>query len=278
MDLDETTILLSNDDGIHAPGLSALRAALSSLGRVVVVAPDRERSGAGHSLTLDVPLRIDTVAEDVVSVNGTPTDCVLLAVRNLLTSPPDLLVSGINRGSNMGDDVTYSGTVAAAMEGTLLGIPSVAVSLATSEDGHYDYGCAADIALKLVRLVLKLGIPKDTLLNVNVPNLPREEIRGVRTSKQGRQIYDDPIVEKTDPRGRNYYWIGGPRARREKRPDTDAAVVAQGFVSVTPVGLDLTDYAAMKVLHQWPLDEVLGRCGGGEPSFQGGERPGKEPA
>jgi 5'-nucleotidase len=262
--LAEKIILLSNDDGIHAPGLATAREKLRRLGRVIVVAPDRQRSGAGHSLTLDVPLRVNRLEDDVMSVTGTPTDCVLLAVRNLLDARPDILVSGVNRGPNLGDDVTYSGTVAAAMEGTLLGIPSVAVSLDRSPTDRYDYGCAAEIAVSIGRLVLKRGIPPGALLNVNVPSLPMDEIKGVRITKQGKQSYDEPIVEKTDPRGRLYYWIGGPQATWEKDPDTDFAAVASGYVSVTPIDLDFTDYDAFDELRDWPLVDVAGGATAGE--------------
>ena len=255
------SILVSNDDGVNAPGLEALRRELATIGRVTVVAPDRERSAASHSLTMDVPLRANTIGEDIVSVEGTPTDCILLAVRNLLPTPPDLVVSGVNRGPNVGDDVTYSGTVAAAMEGTILGIPSMAVSLAHSEVGEYDYTFAARVARELALLILEHGMPEGTLLNVNVPNVPESEIRGIEIVRQGKQTYEDPIIQKSDPRGRNYYWIGGQATTWETQTDTDIAAIARGCVAVTPVHLDLTDYAAIDVIGSWPLDRVTAGAG-----------------
>jgi 5'-nucleotidase len=250
------TILLSNDDGVNAPGLTALRREMATLGRAIVVAPDREMSAASHSLTVHVPLRANRVADDVIRVEGTPTDCVLLAVQHLLPECPDLVVSGINRGPNLGNDVTYSGTVAAAMEGTLLGIPSIAVSLDRSEEGKYDYAFAAAVAREIAVLVLERGLPAGTLLNVNVPNRPREEIKGIATARLGKQIYEESIVKKTDPRGRRYYWIGGQLSTWKVEPDTDLAIVADGWVSVTPIELDLTDYDALEGLAAWPLERV----------------------
>jgi 5'-nucleotidase len=258
--LSKPTVLLSNDDGVHAPGLKALHRELTSIGDVTVVAPDRERSAASHSLTIDVPLRANKIADDVVSVEGTPTDCVLLAIRNLLPKPPDILVSGINRGPNLGDDVTYSGTVAAAMEGTLLGIPSIAVSLDRSPKGDFDYAHAARIARELASVVLDRGLPAGTLLNVNVPNVPPEEITGIAVARLGKQVYEDEIVQKTDPRGRGYYWIGGQETTWHAETGTDFAAIAQGLVSVTPIHLDLTDYGAVELLSTWPLDTIASRA------------------
>jgi 5'-nucleotidase len=255
------TILLSNDDGVNAPGLSALRREMATLGRAIVVAPDREMSAASHSLTVHVPLRANRVADDVIKVEGTPTDCVLLAVQHLLTECPDLVVSGVNRGPNLGNDITYSGTVAAAMEGTILGIPSIAVSLDRSEEGKYDYGFAAEVAREVAVAVLERGLPEGTLLNVNVPNRPREEIKGIATARLGKQIYEESIVKKTDPRGRRYYWIGGTLSTWKVEADTDLAIVADGWVSVTPIELDMTDYSALEALAAWPLarmSEALG--------------------
>lgn len=251
------TILLSNDDGVNAPGLTALRREMASIGRAIVVAPDREMSAASHSLTVHVPLRANRVADDVIKVEGTPTDCVLLAVQHLLPERPDLVVSGINRGPNLGNDVTYSGTVAAAMEGTLLGIPSIAVSLDRSQEGEYDYCFAASIARELALIVLEKGLPEGTLLNVNVPNRPPEEIRGIATARLGKQIYEESIVKKTDPRGRTYYWIGGQVSTPKVELDTDLAIVADGWVSVTPIELDMTDYDTLEVLRTWSLDRVV---------------------
>jgi 5'-nucleotidase len=264
-------ILVSNDDGVHAPGIRALAEALRDVGRVYVVAPDRERSAASHSLTMDVPLRANRLDGDVISVQGTPTDCILLALKGLLTEQPDIVVSGINRGPNMGDDVTYSGTIAAAMEATLLGVPSIAVSLDRNESGRYDYRAAASIARGLTLMVLERGLPAGTLLNVNVPNVPPSDVLGVDIARQGKQIYEDAIVEKTDPRGRRYYWIGGQLTSWETETHTDYAAVSQGRVSITPIHLDLTDYRAMEVLRDWPIERVteglaaLGAAGGQDP-------------
>jgi 5'-nucleotidase len=256
----EPRILVSNDDGVHAPGIAALAEELGRIGRVTVVAPDRERSAASHSLTVDVPLRANHLSDDVISVAGTPTDCVLLAIKNLLSDPPDLVVSGINRGPNVGDDVTYSGTVAAAMEATILGVPAMAVSLGHGDARGYDYSFAARVARELARLVLCNGLPKGTLLNVNVPNLPDEQIEGIEVVKQGKQIYEDSIIPKADPRGRTYYWIGGNASTFENQTDTDVCAMERGFVAVTPVHLDLTDHASLPVVSKWSLDGVVKRA------------------
>lgn len=250
-------ILISNDDGVHARGIKALRKALEEIADVTVVAPDRERSGASHSLTMDVPLRTHRISDDIIGVDGTPTDCVLLALKVLLSKPPDLMVSGINRGPNMGDDVTYSGTIAAAMEATLMGVPAMAVSLCRCESGAYDYGASAEVAREVALMVLERGLPEGTLLNVNVPNVPRGELTGVEVARQGKQVYEEAVVEKQDPRGRTYYWIGGQLTSWEPEADTDYAAVSQGRVSITPIHLDLTDYRAMDVLRSWPLEQVV---------------------
>ena len=275
------SILVSNDDGVHAPGILALSQALLELGDVTVVAPDRQRSAASHSLTMDRPLRADRLDDNTVAVDGTPTDCVLLALKSLLPEPPDLVVSGINRGPNMGDDVTYSGTIAAAMEATLLGIPSVAISLDRSETKQYEYGPAALIGRELARMVLSRGLPAGTLLNVNVPNLSADRITGVELARQGKQTYEDAIIEKTDPRGRRYYWIGGQLTSWETEAHTDYAAVSHGRVSVTPIHLDLTDYKSMEVLRDWPLSRVteglVDTDAGGDTSRRMGPEPGSEP-
>ena len=250
-------ILISNDDGVHARGIKVLRKALEEIADVTVVAPDRERSGASHSLTMDVPLRTHQIRDNIIGVDGTPTDCVLLALKVLLPEPPDLVISGINRGANMGDDVTYSGTIAAAMEATLMGVPAMAVSLCRCESGAYDYEASAEVARDVALMVLERGLPEGTLLNVNVPNVPREELTGVEVARQGKQVYEEAVVEKQDPRGRTYYWIGGQLTSWEPEPDTDYAAVSQGRVSITPIHLDLTDYRAMDVLRSWPLEQVV---------------------
>jgi 5'-nucleotidase len=243
-------ILVCNDDGVRSEGITALAEALRELGTVYIVAPDRERSAASHALTLAHPLRIEKMGPRVYAVDGTPTDCVNLAVNGILRKKGIALVaSGINKGANMGDDITYSGTVSAAMEGTILGIPSIAVSLASRN--HFRFRIAADFALRAARKVLRDGLPKDTLLNINLPNVPPEEIRGVRVTRQGKRIYGESIVEKRDPRGRKYYWIGGDNLSREEIPGSDLEAVEQNYISVTPVHLDFTHYASMRMLRRW---------------------------
>ncbi len=243
------TILLSNDDGYDAPGLTALEEALSGLGRLVIVAPDREQSGSAHSLTLNHPLRVHRIAEDRYRVDGTPTDCVNLAMFQILKSGrPDLVVSGINCGYNLGDDVTYSGTVAAALEGVLLEVPSFAVSVASKRP--VDYGPAAQIARQLAETILENGLPQATLLNVNVPPRPH---RGVRITRQGRRVYTEGVVERTDPQGRAYYWIGGPPPTWHPDDDSDFAAAQRGEISVTPLQLDLTNHKFLDELRSWKL-------------------------
>ena len=243
-------ILVTNDDGIQSPGIKILARVLRRIGEVYVVAPDRERTAAGHSLTLHKPLRIEPLGPRTFSVSGTPTDCVNLAVNEILPRRPDLVVSGINRGGNLGDDVTYSGTVSAAMEGTLLGIPSIALS--QLGEGDFQFEAAARFAVRLVRRVRRLGLPPDTLLNVNVPDRPPQAIKGMRVTCLGKRIFDsDNIIKKEDPRGKIYYWIGGNRVAWEERKDTDQEAVESGFISVTPVHLDLTNYSALAALRDW---------------------------
>jgi len=240
-------ILVSNDDGIHSEGLAALAEAVAAHGRVVVVAPDREQSAVSHSLTLHRPLRIDEAGPWRYMVDGTPTDCINLAVNAILSERPALVVSGINKGANLGDDVTYSGTVSAAMEGTLLGIPSIAVSQVGR--APYDFRAAAEFAAGVVARALGHPLPPDTLLNVNVPRLePGAHPRGVSLTRMGRRRYGDAIVEKIDPRGRKYYWIGGEELSFVEEEGTDFAAISAGCISVTPIHLDLTNYASFAAL------------------------------
>src|SRR5262245_22644920 len=242
-------ILISNDDGIHSDGLQALADAVAAHGRVVVVAPDREQSAVSHSLTLHRPLRIDQIAPDRYTVDGTPTDCVNLAINGILRERPALVVSGINKGANLGDDVTYSGTVSAAMEGTLLGAPSIAVSQIGR--GPYDFTVAAAFTGELVGRVLAQPLPADTLLNVNVPQfLDGEQPRGVELTRMGKRRYGDAIIEKVDPRGRKYYWIGGEELAFVEEEGTDFHAVSRGCISVTPIHLDLTNYASFEALRR----------------------------
>jgi 5'-nucleotidase len=248
-------ILVSNDDGIHSAGLAALADVLTPIGEVIVVAPDREQSACSHALTLHRPLRIDEVQPGRFTVDGTPTDCVNLAINAILKRRPALLVSGINRGANLGDDVTYSGTVSAAMEGTLLGIPSIAMSLIGR--GTFEFGVAASFAARLAQWVLDHGLPPDTLLNVNVPQeFEGTAPRAVALTRMGRRRYGDAIIEKLDPRGRKYYWIGGEDVPFVAEEGTDFHAVHQGLISVTPIHLDLTNYRTLDVLARvqdtWP--------------------------
>jgi 5'-nucleotidase len=247
-------ILLSNDDGVLAYGLDALREALRGTDEVFVVAPEREQSGASRSLTLDRPLRVRRMGERVYSIDGTPTDCVLLAVRgipDMVQVQPDLIVSGINHGPNLGDDVTYSGTVAAAAEGSLMGIPSLAVSLASWEHTHFE--AAARVARIIVDQLRERPIPPGTLLNVNVPDLPFASLRGTRVTCLGRRVYPDVIVAELDPRGKPCYWIGGDKPTWLPGEGTDFEAVEAGFVSITPLHLDLTDHSLLRQVSGWSL-------------------------
>jgi 5'-nucleotidase len=246
-------ILITNDDGIHAPALRALKQELSAVGRVIIVAPDRDQSATSHSLTLHRPFRIQRHETDVYSVDGTPTDCVVTAFYGLLERPPDLVVSGINHGPNMGEDVFYSGTVAAAIEGTIQGAPSIAASLATREPA--DFVEPAQFVTRLVGSLLERGLPRRRLLNVNLPHRPRGSIRGVRVTRLGSRVYRDTLVRKVDPRGRDYYWIGGEDPVWEPRDGTDFSAVQDGYISVTPLALDLTDEGAVEDLRSWNLEK-----------------------
>jgi len=245
-------ILITNDDGVNAEGIQTLRKELSKIGETFVFAPDREQSGTSHSFSLRRPLKVTWIDSTTASVGGTPTDCIMLAVRGLLKERPRIIVSGINHGPNMGDDVTYSGTVAAAIEGTLLGIPSLAFSVACWNSCRFDF--AATFARELVRKTLKEGLPLDTLLNVNIPNLPPEEIRGVKITKLGKRIYRDFVLKKVDPSGSVYYWIDGEDPSWEKEEETDFAAIEEKMISITPFHLDLTAYHLIQSLKRWEED------------------------
>jgi len=242
-------ILITNDDGIDAQGIAALRRSLRQLGDTVVFAPMSEKSGASHSFSLRKPLEVIWRDKATVAVDGTPTDCVMLAVRGLLKLRPDLVVSGINHGPNLGDDVTYSGTVAGAIEGTLLGIPSLAVSCASWSQCRF--AAAALYARKVAALVLKKGLPRNTLLNVNVPSINPDRIKGVRFTKLGKRIYKDVIVEQKHPDGRRYFMIDGADPGWERQAQTDFEAIEQGMVSVTPFHLDWTNHRALTALRPW---------------------------
>ena len=242
-------VLLTNDDGVNAKGLLALKKELSRIGQVWAVAPDREQSATSHSLTLQHPLRINKIGERFYSVDGTPTDAVMLAVHAILKRKPDILISGINHGPNMGDDVSYSGTVAAAMEGTILNIPSIAVSNVNWDAKHFE--SAARFVRKLAKFVLENGLPQYTFLNVNVPDR-RQAAKGYKITRLGKRVYSDVVIEKIDPRGRNYYWIGEQTPIWEKKADdTDFAAIKKGYISITPLHLDTTDYRAMEKIKGW---------------------------
>ena len=233
---DRPHILVTNDDGIHSEGIKTLAKALSEVGDVFVVAPDRERSAIAHSLTLHRPLRVDRVKKNVYALDGTPADCVHLAINSILPGRPRLVVSGINKGGNLGDDVTYSGTVSAAFEGTLLGVPSFAISLVARS--RFKFQPAARFAVRVARRILKKGLPPDTLLNINVPNLDEEEIRSYRVTVQGRYTHENGVVEKVDPRGRKYYWIGEAPFVFDRRGNTDFEAVSENAIPFTPLAAE----------------------------------------
>ena len=250
------TILVTNDDGVGAPGIKAVATALKALGDVWVVAPDRPQSAVGRAMTLHKPLRLMQQGKQTFAVNGTPSDCINLGLGKLLQSQrPALIVSGINKGVNLGDDVTNSGTVSGAMEGLLHGIPSIAVSQDDQEVCRYRV--AAEYTVDLVKMVLQRGLPGDTLLNVNVPNCASHQIQGVRFTSLSRRQYKNPVIEKVDPRGLYYYWIAGERISLQRQKPSDFEAVSNRMVSITPLHLDLTQYQALKTLRAW--ESVLNR-------------------
>ena len=240
---DARIILVTNDDGIRAEGLKILAGRLGDLGRVIIVAPEQEQSASSHAITLDKPLRITKYSETSFGVSGTPTDCVLLAVQSILEKKPTLIISGINHGPNMGEDVTYSGTVAAAIEGNILGIPSMAVSVASWEPVSFEP--AADISMYLAERMLEQKTSESSLWNVNIPLISVEEIKGVKITKLGSRVYNDIITKKKDPRGKDYFWIGGGDPGWSTEENTDFAAVTDGYISVTPLRLDMTDYKSI---------------------------------
>ncbi len=242
-------ILLSNDDGYFAPGLACLEETLSTIAEVVVVAPERDRSGASNSLTLDRPLNLRRAANGFYYVNGTPTDCVHLAVTGMLDSVPDMVISGINAGANMGDDTIYSGTVAAATEGFLLGIPAIAVSLAGKSLAHY--ATAARVVADLVRQFEKRTHPHPWLLNVNVPDVLYEELQGTEVTRLGKRHKAEPVVKSTNPHGETVYWVGAAGKEQDAGEGTDFYAVAQRRVSITPLQMDLTQYAQLGAVRGW---------------------------
>lgn len=256
MTVQRPRILVTNDDGIYAEGLSVLCDALSEIGTVTVVAPERPRSAAGHAITLHKPLRVDPVhlpwGGEGYATNGSPSDCVVLGLYAVLEGQCDLVVAGINLGPNLGEDLTYSGTVSAAMEGAICGIPSMAVSLADFK--MPDYRPAAQFAARLAREILTHGLPTDVLLNVNVPNLPADEIAGIAITRQGKRRYEGRVERRLDPRGRPYYWLGGEIIEDIDGEHSDGEAIREGKISVTPLHLDLTNHAFTEVLEQWKLE------------------------
>jgi 5'-nucleotidase len=242
-------ILISNDDGYQSSGIGTLATALAEMATIHVVAPDRDRSGASNSLTLDNPIRAKQADNGFFCVDGTPTDCVHLAITGLLDAEPDMVVAGINAGANLGDDVLYSGTVAAAMEGRFLGFPAIAVSLATEGAGHYE--TAARVTVELVKRVRSGALPADTILNVNVPDVPWDKLQGMQATRLGHRHKSEPVIKEHDPRGRPVYWVGPAGSEQDAGPGPDFHAVRSGFVSITPLDVDLTRYDAIDGLASW---------------------------
>ncbi|NEX22059.1 5'/3'-nucleotidase SurE [Thiorhodococcus mannitoliphagus] len=242
-------ILVSNDDGYRSPGLITLVDALQRLGEVFVVAPERDRSGASNSLTLDVPLRAARMENGFIRVDGTPTDCVHLALTGLSDVDPDIVVAGINHGPNLGDDVLYSGTVAAATEGRFLGLPSIAVSIAAHAPRHLE--TAAEIAVRLVANLRQSPLESGIILNVNVPDVPLDQLRGLAATRLGHRHKAEPVIRSSDPRGRVIYWVGPAGPEQDAGPGTDFDAIRNGFVSITPLQVDLTRHSALETLGCW---------------------------
>ncbi len=251
-------ILVSNDDGIDAPGIYALARAMEDLGAVTVVAPDKQQSAVGHAITMNYPLRVSRYSKGGswfgYAVEGTPADCVKLAVKNLVEGTPDLLVSGINLGSNTAINIIYSGTVSAATEGTILGIPSIAISLTSHEKRDFRY--AAKFAKRIAALVLRKGLPDGTLLNVNVPAIAEKEIAGVRLTRQGRTRFNDEFDVRRDPNNKEYFWLTGDLEILDHSKETDQISIMERFVSVTPIQYDLTDYRFLRKMQGWNIGSL----------------------
>ena len=257
-------ILLTNDDGIKAEGLHTLRKGLSKLGKVIIIAPDRERSATGHSLTLTHPIRVEEIDENTFVTDGTPADCINIGILGILKERPDIIISGINPGPNLGEDVTYSGTVSAAMEGTLLKIPSFAISMGSYIDPKFDFeAClvAAQFASKIAALILNHGLPPHTFLNINVPNVPEEKIKGVAITHLGNRKYHEELIKRLDPRGKVYYWIGTKVVVNEQgeaclvEEGTDVRAIQEDKISITPIHLDMTNYLAIPELKKWDFQK-----------------------
>lgn len=257
-------ILVSNDDGIESPGIQELAKALAQLGEVTVVAPARERSTSGHSLTLHKPLRMFDLGKNQFAVTGTPADCIYFATRAVMQEKPDVIVSGINSGANLGTDVHYSGTVAAAREGALMNIPSYAVSLVDmkhpgAEKGEkldLNYKMAAEISVKIMRETFEMEFPPHTLMNINIPNIPKDRIQGLKVARQGFRFYQTDVARRQDPRGRDYFWIGGPYMGFQEGEETDCHFVEKGWVSLTPITIDCTHNEYYATLKRSPLNDL----------------------
>jgi len=247
-----TTILITNDDGIHSPGILALQKAMKDIGQTIVIAPDRDNSAVSHSLTMNRPLKIHKLADNFYTVDGTPTDCVAVGLKKVLEVQPDFLVSGINAGANLGDDISYSGTVSAAIEGTMYGIPSMALSV--GGEPPYDFRAAMQIATCMAKKIMHNSLPENTLLNINIPS--GSTYKNIRVTRQGRRLWEDSIHETLDPRGNKHYWIGGGTALIDPGEDTDVHVFASGNVSITPIQLDLTNHTGISYLKdKWHLED-----------------------
>ncbi len=245
-------ILITNDDGIDSPGIVALQQALDGLATIIVIAPDRDNSAVSHALTMHRPLKVIMVRKNVYTIDGTPTDCVAVGLKKILTLSPDLLVSGINAGANLGDDISYSGTVSAAIEGTMYGIPSMAVSV--GGEPPYDYRAAMQISRYMADKILRNSLPGDTLLNINVPSA--SSYKNIRVTRQGRRLWENAIHETHDPRGTKHYWIGGGTPITTPGEDTDVHTFAEGNVSITPIQLDLTNHAGITFLKEkWLIED-----------------------
>lgn len=246
------TILVTNDDGIHSPGLHALQECLLPLGRIIVIAPSRDNSAVSHSLTMHRPLKVQELETDVYTVDGTPTDCVALALKKILKASPDLLVSGINTGANLGDDISYSGTVSAAIEGTMYGVPSIAISVGGEQP--FDFRGAMQVAACMAEKTLSNSLPPNTLLNINVPS--GKNHGRICITRQGRRLWENSIHETLDPRGVPHYWVGGGTPVADPQEDTDVHTYNRGEVSITPIHLDLTNHAGIKYLREkWNLED-----------------------
>lgn len=255
--------LVSNDDGIEAKGIQVLSNRLQGLGKVTIVAPDKNCSGASNSLTLDSPVRIDEIAPRTFRVRGTPTDCVHIALTGLLEKDPDIVVSGINAGANLGDDVIYSGTVAAAMEGRFLGLPAIAVSL-VFEDRPQHYETAAEAVALIVERLKSDPLPADTILNINVPDIPWVDVRGLEVTRLGYRHRAEPVIKMDDPRGRPMYWIGQAGEGQDAGPGTDFDAIRRGYISVTPIHVDLTRYQALEQVSGWVSELAGGMAASGK--------------